>query len=94
MNRFVTPNEAAALSAPAVQRAMLRINEALCDGERTLCVLEALLADLCAGLRAASWIVEVGRRDGDFVWISVREREYSEAYLEQLGDTIAKRGER
>lgn len=95
MNRFVTPDEARALSAPAVQHATRVINEALCDGERTFCVLEPLLADLCAGLRAVGWIVEVGRRDGDFVWISVRERTFSEALVEQIGKgVLAMRGER
>lgn len=95
MTRFVTPDEARALSAPAVQRAMVRINESLCDGERTFCVLEPLLADLCTGLRAVGWVVDVGRRDGDFVWIAVREREYSEAMLERVGkQVLTMRGER
>lgn len=94
MIRFVTPDEAEALSAPAVQRAMRQINAALCAGERTLCVLEPLLADLCTGLRAAGWVVDVGRRDGDFVWFSVRRCEYSDAILERVGKQVmAMRGE-
>jgi hypothetical protein len=95
MNRFVTPDEAEALSAPAVQRAMRVINEALCNGERRFMVLEPLLEPLCAGLRAAGWVVEPGMRTVEHAWFAVSKCSYAESYLERMGArVIAMRGER
>lgn len=95
MNRFLTPDEAAALSEPAVQRAMVVINEALCKGERRFTVLDPLFDGLCIGLRAAGWVVVSQSRSVEYATFTVQRREYSEEYLAQEGARVmAMRGER
>jgi hypothetical protein len=95
MNRFVTPDEAEALSAPAVQRAMRVINEALCNGERAFTVLEPLFDALCNGLRAAGWVVVPVGRTIEHASFTVSKRHHAESYLERMGArVIAMRGER